>query len=125
MLVGRSSESAQIDRLLNAVRGGAGRALAVLGEPGIGKTALLQYAERQAADMKRLSIVGVAPEAALPTQDWMSYSDRFCGVWRRCQRASRGRSSWRLGLGEMMRPTRWLCMQACWRCWRRWHRARR
>jgi len=66
MLVGRSSESAQIDRLLTEVRGGAGRALAVLGEPGIGKTALLQYAERQAAAMKRLSIVGVAAEAALP-----------------------------------------------------------
>src|ERR1700734_2658010 len=66
MLVGRSRESAQIDGLLNEVRGGAGRALAVLGEPGIGKTALLQYAKRQAADMKRLSIVGVAAEAALP-----------------------------------------------------------
>jgi type II secretory pathway predicted ATPase ExeA len=66
MLVGRSSESAQIDRLLNEVRGGAGRPLAVLGEPGIGKTALLQYAEQQSAAMKRLSIVGVAAEAALP-----------------------------------------------------------
>jgi len=66
MLVGRSRESAQIDGLLNEVRGGAGRALAVLGEPGIGKTALLQYAGRQAAAMTRLSIVGVAAEAALP-----------------------------------------------------------
>ena len=66
MLVGRSSESARIDRLLNEVRGGAGGALVVLGEPGIGKSALLQYAERQAADMKRLSILGVAAEAALP-----------------------------------------------------------
>jgi predicted ATPase len=48
MLVGRSSESARIDGLLNAVRGGTGGALVVLGEPGIGKSALLQYAERQA-----------------------------------------------------------------------------
>jgi stage III sporulation protein SpoIIIAA len=66
MLVGRASESARIDRLLNEVRGGAGRALVVLGEPGIGKSALLRYAERQAAAMKRLSILGVAAEAALP-----------------------------------------------------------
>ena len=66
MLVGRASESARIDSLLNGVRGGAGGALVVLGEPGIGKSALLQYAGRQAAGMKRLSILGVAAEAALP-----------------------------------------------------------
>ena len=66
MLVGRSSETARIDGLLTAVRGGTGGALVVLGEPGIGKSALLQYAERQATGMRRLSIVGVAAEAALP-----------------------------------------------------------
>src|SRR5580698_6791007 len=66
MLVGRASESARIDSLLNEVRGGAGCALVLLGEPGIGKSALLEYAGRQAADMKRLIILGVAAEAALP-----------------------------------------------------------
>ena len=66
MLVGRSSETARIDGLLTAVRGGTGGALVVLGEPGIGKSALLQYAERQATGMRRLSILGVAAEAALP-----------------------------------------------------------
>jgi hypothetical protein len=35
MLVGRASESARIDSLLNEVRGGAGCALVLLGEPGI------------------------------------------------------------------------------------------
>src|SRR6202451_1075775 len=66
MLVGRSAESARIDGLLNGVRGGTGGALMLLGEPGIGKSALLEYAARQAADLKRLSILGVAAEAALP-----------------------------------------------------------
>ena len=66
MLVGRASESARIDSLLDEVRGGAGCALVLLGEPGIGKSALLEYAGQQAADMKRLSILGVAAEAALP-----------------------------------------------------------
>ena len=66
MLVGRSAESARIDGLLNGVRGGTGGALMLLGEPGIGKSALLQYAERQATDMRQLAIVGVAAEAALP-----------------------------------------------------------
>jgi putative protein kinase ArgK-like GTPase of G3E family len=32
-----------LDRLLDAVRGGKGRALVVRGEPGVGKTALLEY----------------------------------------------------------------------------------
>src|ERR1700691_2068322 len=66
MLVGRSAESARIDGLLNGVRGGTGGALMLLGEPGIGKSALLQYAERQATGMRQLAIVGVAAEAALP-----------------------------------------------------------
>jgi DNA-binding CsgD family transcriptional regulator len=66
MLVGRASESARIDSLLDEVRGGAGCALVLLGEPGIGKSALLEYAARQAAGMKRLSVLGVAAEAALP-----------------------------------------------------------
>src|ERR1700685_1938087 len=66
MLVGRSAESARIDGLLNGVRGGTGGALMLLGEPGIGKSALLQYAERQATGMRQLTILGVAAEAALP-----------------------------------------------------------
>ena len=66
MLVGRLSECARIDELLAEVRGGAGGALLVLGEPGIGKTALLRYAERQVMDMRRLSARGAAAEAALP-----------------------------------------------------------
>jgi len=65
-MVGRLSECARIDELLTEVRGGAGGALLVLGEPGIGKTALLRYAERQVMDMRRLSAHGAAAEAALP-----------------------------------------------------------
>jgi predicted ATPase len=66
MLVGRSAESARIDGLLNRVRGGTGGALVLLGEPGVGKSALLQYGERQAAGLRQLTILGVAAEAALP-----------------------------------------------------------
>jgi predicted ATPase len=39
--VGREAELATVSRMLSDVRGGAGRALGVLGEPGIGKSALL------------------------------------------------------------------------------------
>jgi len=66
VLVGRLRECARIDELLTEVRGGAGGALLMIGEPGIGKTALLRYAERQVMDMRRLNARGAAAEAALP-----------------------------------------------------------
>ena len=46
VLWGRRRECDVLDRLLEAVRGGAGRALVVRGEPGVGKTALLDYLAR-------------------------------------------------------------------------------
>jgi len=58
-LLGRDAECADIDRLLDDARAGAGAALVVRGEPGIGKSALLDYARRQAASMTLLSAAGV------------------------------------------------------------------
>jgi class 3 adenylate cyclase len=66
LLVGRTAECQAIDRLLAKIRGGNGGALVVIGEPGIGKTALLEYALRQASDMRALSALGVEAEAAVP-----------------------------------------------------------
>lgn len=43
-LLGRDRECAVIDALLADARAGAGGALVVRGEPGIGKSALLGYA---------------------------------------------------------------------------------
>jgi predicted ATP-dependent serine protease len=43
-LLGRQREREAIDRVLKAARGGTGGALVVHGEPGVGKTALLEYA---------------------------------------------------------------------------------
>src|SRR2546430_17142321 len=43
-LLGRERERVALDRLLEAARGGHGGALVVHGEPGVGKTALLEYA---------------------------------------------------------------------------------
>ena len=42
-LVDRSAECAAFDRFLRSVRSGESRALVVHGDPGIGKTALLEY----------------------------------------------------------------------------------
>lgn len=66
MLVGRSSECAQIDGLLAALDDRRGGACLLVGEPGIGKTALLDAAARGATDVLVLTATGVEAEADLP-----------------------------------------------------------
>src|SRR5687768_12138420 len=51
-LRGRDTECAVLDRLLDAVRAGESRALVLRGEPGVGKTALLDYAIGSAPDLR-------------------------------------------------------------------------
>jgi DNA-binding CsgD family transcriptional regulator len=65
-LRGRDSECATLDGLLDAVRGGESRALVLRGEPGVGKTALLDYAIGAAPDLRVLRTVGVESETELP-----------------------------------------------------------
>src|SRR3954452_10095585 len=66
-LLGRTSEREQLDRLLANVRGGQSAVLVIRGEAGIGKTALLRHAARQAASGFRVSqIAGVEAEMELP-----------------------------------------------------------
>jgi DNA-binding CsgD family transcriptional regulator len=66
MLLGRRSESGFLDELLVAAREGHGRALVVHGEPGIGKTALLEYAMAVAPDFGVLRTVGNEAEMGVP-----------------------------------------------------------
>jgi DNA-binding CsgD family transcriptional regulator len=66
MFVGRSEECARIESLLETASSGGGGALVVRGEPGIGKSALLQYACARANGMLVLSARGVESEADLP-----------------------------------------------------------
>ena len=48
-LTGRHSERSALDRLIEAVRTGESRALVVRGDPGVGKTVLLDHLARQAS----------------------------------------------------------------------------
>jgi DNA-binding CsgD family transcriptional regulator/tetratricopeptide (TPR) repeat protein len=64
-LRGRSSECALFDQLLDAVRRGEGCSLVVRGEPGIGKTALLDHLVESASDMAVLRAAGVESEMEL------------------------------------------------------------
>ncbi|MGH8929081.1 MAG: LuxR C-terminal-related transcriptional regulator [Egibacteraceae bacterium] len=56
MLLGRGDERGRIDACVDAGRRGAGVALVLDGEPGIGKTSLLGYARRQAVGMRVLEM---------------------------------------------------------------------
>jgi len=65
-LVGRASESAVLEEFLAAVRDGESRALVLHGEPGVGKTALLEFVVKRAADCRVISVSGVQSEMELP-----------------------------------------------------------
>jgi len=65
VLIGRDEECARIERLLEDARGGRSRTLVIRGEAGIGKSALLEHAGRQAAGMRILRAHGVESETEL------------------------------------------------------------
>jgi tetratricopeptide (TPR) repeat protein len=65
MLVGRDRECARVGRLLECARAGAAGVLVVVGEAGIGKTALLDFAAERAEGMTVVRAVGVESEAEL------------------------------------------------------------
>ena len=65
-LLGRQREREALGRLLNAASGGDGGVLVVHGEPGVGKTALLEWAVEEARQLRVLRTVGVEGEMELP-----------------------------------------------------------
>jgi DNA-binding CsgD family transcriptional regulator len=65
LLVGRDGDAAALDTLLEDGRAGRGRALMLWGEPGIGKTALLERAVVGAVGMQVLRVAGLESEAKL------------------------------------------------------------
>ena len=64
-LTGRLSERGVLDRFVADVRAGEGRALVVRGEPGVGKTVLLDYLAGQASGCRVARAAGVQSEMEL------------------------------------------------------------
>src|SRR5258708_16539962 len=64
-LLGRGGECGALDRLLGAVRAGESRTLVVRGEPGAGKTALLDYLAGRASGCRVAAAAGVQSEMEL------------------------------------------------------------
>ena len=66
MLLGRDRERAEIESALSRARSGESATLALVGEPGIGKTALIDHAAEQATGMQLLRARGIESEAQIP-----------------------------------------------------------
>ena len=64
-LRGRRAECAVLEQLVEAVRAGESRALQVVGEPGAGKTALLEYLAGQASGCRVARAAGIQSEMEL------------------------------------------------------------
>src|SRR5690348_13717466 len=65
-LRGRRDECALLDGMLAAVRDGDSRTLVLRGEPGVGKTALLDHLVAAAGELRVARAVGVESELELP-----------------------------------------------------------
>lgn len=74
MLIGRTRECALLDRTLATVRTGQSVVFVLRGEPGVGKTALLEYAAERADGCRVVRALGVEAEMELP----------FAGVQQLC-----------------------------------------
>ena len=66
MLLGRASEREALEELLEEARGGQSRVLVLCGEPGVGKTALLEDAVQAASGFQVARAFGVEAEMELP-----------------------------------------------------------
>ena len=66
MLLGREREQRALDRLLQEARQSRSGVLALVGEAGVGKSALLDRAEALAIGMRRLRARGVVSESQIP-----------------------------------------------------------
>jgi DNA-binding CsgD family transcriptional regulator len=64
-LTDRHSERAALDRLLDVVRAGQSQVLVVRGDPGVGKTVLLDYLAWRAAGCRVMRVMGVQSEMEL------------------------------------------------------------
>ena len=65
-LRGRQAERRTLDALLDDLRGGESRALVLRGEPGVGKSALLEYVAERASGCRVVRAAGVQSEMELP-----------------------------------------------------------
>jgi DNA-binding CsgD family transcriptional regulator len=107
-LLGRQRELDVLDRLLVAARAGRGGALAVYGEPGVGKTALLAYAFAAGRDVHVAHAVGVEGEMELPYAALQQLCSPSLGLLERLPDPQRDALEVALGLSTGRAPSAFL-----------------
>jgi hypothetical protein len=102
VLLGRDHERREIEQALARSRSGASAVLALVGEPGIGKTALLDYAASRAEGMQLLRARGIESEAQIPFGSLLELirPALVSSTRSRSPRPWRSRVRWPCGLGR-------------------------
>ncbi|HEU6445391.1 MAG TPA: AAA family ATPase [Gaiellaceae bacterium] len=80
MLVGRREELRQVGGLLAAVKRGRSCVLVLVGEPGIGKSALLEETVRRARGVRVVHASGVESESELPYAGLLTLTRPVAGL---------------------------------------------
>lgn len=104
-LLGLRAECALFDRWQDAVKAGRGGALVVVGEPGIGKSALLDHMALTAVGFHVVRAAGVEAEAELPFGGCIRSARRSWPHWSTCPDRSRTRWPRHSGCGPERRRT--------------------
>jgi DNA-binding CsgD family transcriptional regulator len=107
-LSGRQAECARLDQLLADARAGQSAVLVLHGEPGIGKTALLDYAAGRAAGFQVVRATGVESEMELPFAGLHQLCGAMLGGLERLPPPQREALETAFGLSSGARPDRFL-----------------
>ena len=107
-LFGRKRERAVLDRLLEGARGGDGGVLVVHGEPGVGKTALLEYAIEAGHGYRVARTSGVEGEMELPFAALQQLCSSFLELAERLPQPQRDALDIAFGLNAGMPPNPFL-----------------
>ncbi|MEU8076599.1 LuxR family transcriptional regulator [Catellatospora citrea] len=107
-LRGRDHELARLDQALADARAGVSAVLVLRGEPGIGKTALLEYVAAHAVGFRTVGVMGVQSEMALPYASLHQLCAPLLGNLPLLPEPQRDALSAALGLRQGPAPNRFL-----------------
>jgi DNA-binding CsgD family transcriptional regulator len=107
-LLGRERERAVVDRLLDTARDGHGAVLVVHGDPGVGKTAMLDYAVESGDDLRVIRAAGVEGEMELDYAALQQLCSPVIDLIERLPDPQRGALGVAFGLGDGPAPSPFL-----------------
>src|SRR5437868_2430847 len=107
-LLGREREREALDRLLEAASSGHGGVFVVRGEPGVGKTALLEYAVEAGRGFRIARTFGVEAEMELPFAAVQQLCSPFFGLMERLPQPQHDALGVAFGLSAGPAPNRFL-----------------